>query len=86
MRAEAPSKLPAFLFIAGLALIMIGMALFLLTPFMAEGTVSGGGVIFIGPLPIAFGVGEGWPLLVALALFSILLLMIIVMLSRPLKL
>ncbi len=72
---EAPPKLPRLLFIAGLASIILGFALMALLPFMTtEGSVAGGGLIIVGPIPVAFGCGEGWPILLGVAIALALLL------------
>jgi len=39
------------LFVAGLALVLVGVS--------EQGSVSTGGVVFIGPFPIVFGSGPG---------------------------
>jgi len=61
--------------LAGFSLIAVGVILFFLLPFIATGgEVVGGGVVFIGPLPIVFGAGGGWPLAIAIALLIALVL------------
>jgi uncharacterized membrane protein len=59
------------LFLAGLALIIVGSA--------TQGGGSAGGVIFIGPLPIAFGSGpNGWSLaLVSVVIGGVMLVLVI---------
>ncbi|MCX8204397.1 MAG: DUF131 domain-containing protein [Candidatus Nezhaarchaeota archaeon] len=70
-----PSKLPALMRIAGALLIAVGVLLFALIPLIAGGELAGGGFVFIGPIPIAFGVGEAWPLILAsVALMAIVLI------------
>lgn len=50
------------IFLAGLGLLVVGAA--------GQGSVSAGGVVFIGPFPIVFGSGPGgW----ALALVSVVI-------------
>jgi len=67
--------LPRLLFIAGLASIILGFALMALLPFItAESSVAGGGLIIVGPFPVAFGFGEGWPILLGVAIALALLL------------
>ena len=50
------------IFIAGLAVLVVGGA--------SQGSTSAGGVIFVGPFPIAFGSGPGGP---ELALISVVI-------------
>jgi len=72
---KASGRLPALMLAAGLSLIAVGVLIFLLLPLMAaEGSISTGGIIFIGPLPIAFAAGAWWPLVVAAVIFIALLL------------
>jgi uncharacterized membrane protein len=50
------------LLVAGLLVILVGFGL-ILAGSAGQGSVSTGGVIFIGPFPIAFGSGPGgWAL------------------------
>jgi uncharacterized membrane protein len=50
------------LMVLGLLIILAGFAL-VFAGASTTGTTSAGGVVFIGPLPIAFGAGpEGWKL------------------------
>lgn len=47
---------------AGVLIIFAGFGL-LLAGSLGQGTVSTGGVVFVGPFPIVFGSGpSGWPL------------------------
>jgi uncharacterized membrane protein len=51
---------PEGFLLAGLLLLLLGILLLVLgMRWMGEGRVEGGGVIVIGPLPIAFGTSEG---------------------------
>jgi uncharacterized membrane protein len=55
--------------VAGILIIFLGFGL-LLGGSLGQGTVSTGGVVFIGPFPIVFGSGpNGW----VLALMSVLI-------------
>jgi uncharacterized membrane protein len=59
------------LLILGFALVVVGVvAIFIAAVFYGGGSVSGGGVIFIGPFPIVIGAGPdaAW-----LVLFSIII-------------
>lgn len=58
-----PSTLPALMRTIGALLIAAGVLLFVLIPFVVGGEVAGGGIVFIGPIPIAFATGETWPLI-----------------------
>jgi uncharacterized membrane protein len=59
------------LLMLGFALVIVGIAVILVTSIPYEGgSVSAGGVIFIGPFPIVFGAG---PDVTWLVLFSIIL-------------
>ncbi len=59
------------LLMLGFALVIVGIAVLLVASVLYEGgSVSAGGVIFIGPFPIVFGAG---PDVMWLVLFSIIL-------------
>jgi uncharacterized membrane protein len=59
------------LLLAGFALLVIGSA--------GSGNVSTGGVVFIGPIPLAFGSGpEGWQLaLVSVVIGGVMLVILL---------
>jgi uncharacterized membrane protein len=57
------------LLVAGLLIFLLGLGL-LLVGTLGQGSVSAGGVVFIGPFPIVFGSGPGGP---ALALLSVVI-------------
>jgi uncharacterized membrane protein len=79
MGLKASSRLPTLMLAAGLSLIAAGISIFLLLPLMAAGgSVGTGGIIFIGPLPIAFAAGAWWPLIVAAIIFIALLLIALI--------
>ncbi|MEM2282006.1 MAG: DUF131 domain-containing protein [Candidatus Hadarchaeales archaeon] len=68
----------ARIFALGLLLVLAGMFLMTVGMLRAGGRAEGGGVILIGPFPIAFGTSEGIAKLmlavgIALAVFFILL-------------
>ncbi|MCX8188931.1 MAG: DUF131 domain-containing protein [Nitrososphaeria archaeon] len=63
------------LFILGFILIFIGIILSIFTKIAAgEAKVEGGGVVLIGPVPIAFGTSGKW---VVIALVLALALMVV---------
>lgn len=64
-------------FILGFILIFIGIILSTITKIMGEegeAKVEGGGVVLIGPIPIAFGTSGKW---VVIALILALALMVV---------
>lgn len=79
---EAPSLLsikPLALFALAFAIILIGMLLMMASSMMqGAGTISGGGIIFIGPIPIVIGAG---PYGLDLALISVGIAAIIAVLA-----
>ena len=68
-----------FLFV-GLTLVVVGMIVILLATVPSGDSAGFGGVIFIGPFPIVFGLGSDWNWLVtigvALAVLSIAMFVI----------
>ena len=66
------------LFTAGLFILLVGFGLIFVGSANQEGG-SAGGVIFIGPLPIAFGSGpNGWSLaLVSVVIGGVMLVLVI---------
>jgi uncharacterized membrane protein len=66
------------LLVFGLALFLVGFGL-LFVGAAGQGNVSTGGVIFIGPFPIAFGSGPaGWELaLVSVAIGGVMLALVL---------
>lgn len=70
-----PIELGSTFFILGFILIVIGVILSIFTKVGAgEAKVEGGGVVLIGPIPIAFGTSGKW---VVIALVLALALMVI---------
>jgi len=69
LRVEAPSwSLPVKLFFLGFVLIFAGIILMMAAAWLyGASTVSGGAVIFIGPIPIMLGVGPHALLAILLA-------------------
>lgn len=64
----------------GLSLILIGFALVLVGAVLSAGEASFGGLIMIGPIPIAFGSSPGITL--AAMIIGLLLMVMFFMLGR----
>lgn len=72
------SRLPSLVLFVSIALILLGFGLVALGSLGEVGDVSGGGVVFIGPIPIAFGVGpQGDVLLLVASILSVGMLAVI---------
>ena len=71
------------LYLVGLALLLSGFGLIVVGSF-GEGSVSTGGFILIGPLPIIFGSGKYGGLLAALSVVAglVTLVMVYLLLRR----
>lgn len=70
-----PIELGLTFFILGFILVFIGIILSFFTKVATgEAKVEGGGVVFIGPIPIAFGTSGKW---VVIALVLAIVLMVI---------
>ena len=55
---ESPSSLPMRLFLLGFLLVFAGVVVIMVSALLGgNGTVSGGAVIFVGPIPIILGAG-----------------------------
>lgn len=55
---EAMSSLPLKLFLFGLFLMFAGVIVLVVSALLGgDGTVSGGAIIFVGPIPIVLGAG-----------------------------
>jgi len=63
------------LFMIGSLIILVGVALIFISALSGSGSVSGGGVILIGPIPIVFGAGPDFfillPIAVALTILAL---------------
>jgi len=65
----------------GVAVLVIGFVL-IVVGSAGQGNVSAGGVIFIGPFPLAFGAGpQGWQLAVASVLVGGVMLALFILWS-----
>ncbi len=74
------------LILLGMALVFIGIAVVVVASIFSGGSGSVGGVIFIGPIPIFFGVGPDMTWLIALgAAISIISIIAFVVLNRSSK-
>jgi uncharacterized membrane protein len=63
----------------GIAVIVVGFIL-IVAGSAGQGNVSAGGVIFIGPFPLAFGSGpQGWQLAIASVLIGGVMLALFVL-------
>lgn len=69
------------LFLAGFFMVLAGMMLLAFTAFSNNGSVGVGGIIFIGPIPIVFGVGPEphWLIIIAVILGIMCLVMMLLM-------
>lgn len=79
-----PGTLGVLAIAAGLALVVLGTALLVLAGLLGSeggaGDVEAGGVVFVGPIPIVFGTGQGavW---LALAIAALMVLVYAFVLS-----
>jgi uncharacterized protein (TIGR00304 family) len=71
----------------GFAIIVVGVVLVVLASALGEGSVSAGGVIFIGPFPIVFGVGPdaAWLIVISLVIAVLMLVLFFVWIRRSWK-
>ena len=68
-------ELGLLFFLFGIALVFLGVMLSSIRRVKEDNTkVGGGGVVFIGPIPIAFGTSSKW---VVIALVLAILLMLV---------
>ncbi len=78
--------LPKVLFIAGLAMIFLGMIVMLMVPLLLEQAGiqgSGGFIVFIGPFPIAFGAGPHGSHLIIAGVIIALAMLAFIWLYKP---
>lgn len=71
----------------GFVIIVVGVVLVVLASALGEGSVSAGGVIFIGPFPIVFGVGPdaAWLIVISLVIAVLVLGLFFVWIRRSWK-
>jgi len=65
------------LYVVGFLLVFVGLALLFLGSIGSSSSGSFGGVIFVGPIPIAFGSGPGSGTLVLTAVLISLVMVLI---------
>ena len=66
----------------GLAVVIAGIILVIVVSAFGSGTASVGGVIFIGPFPIVFGVGPDATWLIALSIIIAVLMFVLFLVMR----
>jgi len=65
---ESPSSLPLKMLLFGFLLVFAGVVVIMASAlFGGDGTVSGGAIIFVGPIPIILGAGSDAFLMIVLA-------------------
>jgi uncharacterized membrane protein len=82
---NSPRKLLA-LFILGFSTTLVGLILVTIATTVSQGgSTSSGGIIFIGPIPIVFGIGPGaqWLILFAIVLAVLTVIMFLILRRRP---
>jgi uncharacterized membrane protein len=77
------SSLVTLLFL-GFAIFIAGIILIVFSSALGSGSVSAGGVIFVGPFPIAFGTGPNaaWLIMISLVIAVLMFAMLFVMKRR----
>jgi uncharacterized membrane protein len=77
---NVPRKLVTLLFV-GLAIVVIGIVTVILASAVGTGSISAGGVIFIGPFPIVFGTGPDatWLIVISLVIAVLMFVLFFVM-------
>ena len=81
---EEKSKFPLGLFwllITGVGVIFIGITVMVIASFFGP-EFSGGGVIFIGPVPIVFGTGPDSGLLIVISLILAITMLVLILIMR----
>ena len=71
----------SILLLLGFALIVIGIGIVILASVFSDGTASFGGFIFIGPFPIVFGAGPSsiWLVAIAIATVALSIIMFVIL-------
>jgi len=65
---ESPSSLPLKMLLFGFLMVFAGVVVIMASAlFGGDGTVSGGAIIFVGPIPIILGTGPDALLMIVLA-------------------
>ncbi len=78
---EVSSRLLMVLFL-GFAVIIIGIILVAAASFLAGGSSSVGGVIFIGPFPIVFGAGPNAAWLITIGIVIAIVMLVLFLFRR----
>jgi len=68
----------------GFALVIVGIVVIVVSAVLSGGSVSFGGVIFIGPFPIVFGAGPDavWLVTIAIAIAVLSIVVFLIMRRR----
>ncbi|HLN45922.1 MAG TPA: DUF131 domain-containing protein [Candidatus Sulfotelmatobacter sp.] len=66
----------------GFVVIIIGIVLVVIGSFLADGSSSIGGVIFIGPFPIVFGAGPNAAWLIIVGIVIAIIMVVLLFLLR----
>ncbi|MGE5637605.1 MAG: TIGR00304 family membrane protein, partial [Chloroflexota bacterium] len=66
----------------GFVVIIIGIVLVVIGSFLADGSSSIGGVIFIGPFPIVFGAGPNAAWLIIIGIVIAIIMVVLLFLLR----
>lgn len=83
---ENSSRKLLALFVLGFSTMLVGLILVTIAATISQGGSTGfGGIIFIGPIPIAFGAGPGaqWLILLAVVLAVLTVIMFLILRRRP---
>jgi len=70
------------LFLAGFFLVLVGMIFVMVAAVLFGRTASFGGIIFVGPIPLIFGVGPDYFWAIILVLFLTVLGVVVFVLLR----
>ena len=87
---EEDHKMPRWLFtlfLAGFILALVGVVIAVVASLLGGGLVSGGVVVFIGPIPIVLGAGPGatWLVLTGVILTVLSVILFVVERRKMLK-
>ncbi len=73
--------------LAGFAIILVGVALIVIASLLNSSSGSVGGVIFIGPFPIVFGIGPDaiWLISISIIIATLMTVMFYILRRRSLQ-
>ncbi len=73
--------------LAGFAIIIIGIVLIVIASLLNSSSGSVGGVVFIGPFPIVFGIGPDaiWLIAISIIIAILMIVMFYVLRRRSLQ-